>query len=532
MQQHLATAKILLETSFAFADLAPPSQSAEASSRRRIFSPEHIRSSGKYALDRVFEGSMPNIGSFLSGESRVPSPLLLAVQVRFLDGVILLLKTRGRSPDMYKCLVAACHGQDEAEARLVLLSKLLDKAKIEDMESCLRELDANCDPKLRIAIIRSLRRANPSSEENIPILSVIALKDMAMLKLLIAGGEHLTYPPGTFALLKAAITYWNFDAVKLLLLDAADATNVDENGCNLLHLITNGLSSRTFGVMERELVEILLNKGCDLYTRNKWGNTVCHLGVISNNVEFVQYLLSITNITNLRDILHLAAKESSEQMVQLLLGSPQSESLPENIFPVDSTDSLGQTPLFKAVQGFRPEIIKILLDNGANANARDNQGRTPLHAAAMTDYYSALKAILVASGAEESARDNDGNTPAALNSDILSNTLYGAIIEPQPALVLSLLKQGADANHVVNGQGMLHAATNIQSRKIITYLLDNGAVIDARNEKGQTCLDIAREKGAVNLAAYLVERGAEGGVRGEGTGKGKGKGKGKERNPV
>ena len=529
MQQHLATAKALLETRFAFADLAPPSQSVgEASGRRRILSAARTRSSGKYPLDRVFEGSMPNIGSFLSGESKVPSPLHLAVQVRFLDGVVLLLKTRGRSPDMYKCLVAACHGQDETEARLVILSKLLDEAKTEDMESCLRELGADCDPRLRLAIIHSLCRANPSSEENIPILNVIALKDMAMLKVLIAGDEHLTYAPGTFALLKAAITYWNFDAVELLLLDAADATNVDENGCNLLHLVTNGLSSRTFGVKEMELVELLLNKGCDLYTTNKWGNTVCHLGVMSNNVEYVQYLLSITCVAKVKGILHLAAKKSSEQMVQLLLSSPQSKSLPENIFPVDSTDSLGRTPLYKAVQGYRPEIIKVLLDNGANANARDNQGCTPLHAAAMTDHYSALKPILVASGAEESARDNDGNTPAELNVDTLSDTLYGAIVEPQPALVLSLLEQGADPNHIVDGQGMLHAATNIQSRKIITYLLDNGADIRARNEKGQTCLDIARAKGAVNLAGYLVERGAEDGTRGEGNGKGKGK----EKNPV
>jgi len=46
---------------------------------------------------------------------------------------------------------------------------------------------------------------------------------------------------------------------------------------------------------------------------------------------------------------------------------------------VNARDSLGMTPLHRAVLVGSADIVKLLLLNGADVNSRDNMGRTPLH---------------------------------------------------------------------------------------------------------------------------------------------------------
>jgi ankyrin repeat protein len=91
---------------------------------------------------------------------------------------------------------------------------------------------------------------------------------------------------------------------------------------------------------------------------------------------------------------------------------------------VDLPQVSGATPLMVAVglavptdtRGkFRTELdalasAKVLLDAGANVNARDNRGRTALHAAAAEGYTDAAK-FLVEHGADLKAADNDGVLP-------------------------------------------------------------------------------------------------------------------------
>jgi ankyrin repeat protein len=75
---------------------------------------------------------------------------------------------------------------------------------------------------------------------------------------------------------------------------------------------------------------------------------------------------------------------------------------------VESRNATGQTPLMAAAIYSWPKIVRLLLDHSADPNARDQQGRTPLHHAA-THSLDSTK-LLLAAGADVKARDRDGKS--------------------------------------------------------------------------------------------------------------------------
>ncbi|PVU72509.1 hypothetical protein DDW10_04100 [Sulfolobales archaeon SCGC AB-777_J03] len=82
----------------------------------------------------------------------------------------------------------------------------------------------------------------------------------------------------------------------------------------------------------------------------------------------------------------------------------------ENGANPNAIDSYGSTPLHYVARIGRVEIVKILLEHGANPNAKDNDGRTPLHYAASWIDAGVVK-ILLEHGADPWIADNGGHIP-------------------------------------------------------------------------------------------------------------------------
>jgi ankyrin repeat protein len=75
--------------------------------------------------------------------------------------------------------------------------------------------------------------------------------------------------------------------------------------------------------------------------------------------------------------------------------------------------ALEARPLHSALAGSQKEVALVLLDAGAEVNAREHQGTTPLHEAAQHGDAELVR-LLLERGADPSARLDDGRTAADL----------------------------------------------------------------------------------------------------------------------
>jgi ankyrin repeat protein len=150
----------------------------------------------------------------------------------------------------------------------------------------------------------------------------------------------------------------------------------------------------------------------------------------------------------------------------------------------------GRTVLWSAVEHNDGTIIDVLLLQGADVNAQDNRGETPLFLAAIDDLTVAA-ATLLAHRADIHWRNARRQTPLTVAA------AYGS-----PGVTALLLQHGADANIVDVDQKtpLIYAVSgNIPTyerpryRQVARLLIDAGANIDYRTPDGQAVVDYARQ---------------------------------------
>jgi cytohesin len=145
-----------------------------------------------------------------------------------------------------------------------------------------------------------------------------------------------------------------------------------------------------------EIVRLLLAHGADATATDAEDKTPLDWLARWGTADLVSLLLAHGATHNL----HSAAGADDVDAVRALVAEGAD---------VNATDSYGSTPLHHAVPDL--DVVRELLLQGADPNARDSQGDTPLHVWAQLDGAEEVGRALVEAGANADALDNCGETP-------------------------------------------------------------------------------------------------------------------------
>ena len=173
----------------------------------------------------------------------------------------------------------------------------------------------------------------------------------------------------------------------------------------------------------------------------------------------------------------------------------------------------GRTPLLTAIRARLDDVTHMLIERGADPNIADHEKHTPLrYASARGD--TDLVRLLLGRGADPNK--TEPHRPDKPWKFPGSTALMCAVYSGHKDIVRLLLEKGAQPN-VREGttQGYtactpLHYAAIFGYKDIAQFLLDAGANINRTDKDGRTPLKCATEKGHQDVGQLLLDRGAEG----------------------
>lgn len=153
------------------------------------------------------------------------------------------------------------------------------------------------------------------------------------------------------------------------------------------------------------------------------------------------------------------------------------------------------TPLTAAAMTGQLQVMEILLNAGAEANQHAAFQLTPLHQAAAVSHELAI-ALLLKHGADVDARNFEGQTPLII-------AMYRDEELTLPC-AKRLIQSGADVNAAdAQGATALMAAASEGKEQLVNFLLESGADTAIRDARQQTASMVARSGGHDVLAKRL-----------------------------
>ena len=151
---------------------------------------------------------------------------------------------------------------------------------------------------------------------------------------------------------------------------------------------------------------------------------------------------------------------------------------------VNAQDESGSTPLVHAIRGGNAEAAIALAEGGADVNGKFEEGATPLMMALATDGCDprVIEALLAA-GADVNGNDHERRTPL----------MYAVAANRASGLICRLAKSGADVNarDRAGMTALMIAASKGKSAEALRALLDLGADAKVRDDREATALDYA-----------------------------------------
>lgn len=145
------------------------------------------------------------------------------------------------------------------------------------------------------------------------------------------------------------------------------------------------------------------------------------------------------------------------------------------------------------------EILKILIENGADINVLDEQDSAPLHLAAARNQTRIVR-MLINKGADVNLKGKSGEYPL--------NSAAGHPCNSE--MIRTLIANGAEVNvKGARGNTPLHDSIYSGSSEVVQTLIKSGADLNAKNDEGKTPLKLALEDDYKEIAELLRKHGAK-----------------------
>lgn len=241
-----------------------------------------------------------------------------------------------------------------------------------------------------------------------------------------------------------------------------------------------------------QCMSILKVFGADECAVDKSGATALHHATLSNQIPAVKWLLetyrpseTIRHRSSIMSRMDAANWGRSHRVLR------------------EMSDTRGMKPLHIAVEHAAVEIVETLLAAGANMEAENKQGRTPLIHAAFASRQDSFNSLL-RSGARIDHTDIVG-----------MSALHWAARSGQVAMIATLLEKGAGRfDHDSAGYEPIHQAALGGHILAVEALLTEGSELDrptksGENKVGESLLHIASLHNHLDLARYLLKNGVQ-----------------------
>uniref|UniRef100_A0A8C4Q4D6 Palmitoyltransferase n=1 Tax=Eptatretus burgeri TaxID=7764 RepID=A0A8C4Q4D6_EPTBU len=218
------------------------------------------------------------------------------------------------------------------------------------------------------------------------------------------------------------------------------------------------IKATQYGIFERcrELVEA----GYDVRQPDKENVALLHWAAINNRVDLVRYYIS------------------KGAIVDQLGGD------------------LNSTPLHWATRQGHLTMVVLLMKYGADPSLLDGEGCSCVHLAAQFQH-TAIVAYLIAKGLDVDMMDQNGMTPLMW----ASYRTYGM----DPTRLLLTFNATVNLGDKFHKNTALHWAVLAANTNVINLLLDVGANVDAQNVKGESPLDLAKQRKNAWITTRLQE---------------------------